>query len=207
MMLIAERTEQPLAHAALRRMFEARKRVFVDLLKWDVPVLAGRYEIDQFDDERAVYLIVRDEAGEHLGSARLLETGRPHILDSLFPGLCAGPVPRGPAVREITRFCLDRALPAARRLAVRNALVSALVDHALDRGIATYTGVAESAWLQQILAFGWRCRPLGLPALRKGRMLGALRIDIDCDTPALLARSAIYTDTGIRALPALRDAA
>ncbi|HWU72384.1 MAG TPA: acyl-homoserine-lactone synthase, partial [Sphingomonas sp.] len=35
----------------LRRMFEARKEVFVDLLGWDVPVLDGRYEIDQFDDE------------------------------------------------------------------------------------------------------------------------------------------------------------
>ncbi len=32
-----------------RSMFEERKRVFVDLLRWDVPVVAGRYEIDQFD--------------------------------------------------------------------------------------------------------------------------------------------------------------
>ena len=29
-------------HVALRSMFEARKRVFVDLLKWDLPVLADR---------------------------------------------------------------------------------------------------------------------------------------------------------------------
>ena len=45
----------------LRSMFEARKSVFVDLLKWDVPVLDGRYEIDQFDDGHATYLIVADE--------------------------------------------------------------------------------------------------------------------------------------------------
>ena len=37
----------------LRTMFEARKRVFVDLLKWDVPVLEGAYEIDQFDTREA----------------------------------------------------------------------------------------------------------------------------------------------------------
>jgi N-acyl-L-homoserine lactone synthetase len=189
---IAEHRPRPLADEALRTMFEARKRVFVDLLKWDVPVLEDRFELDQFDDEHAVYLVVHGEHGEHLASARLLETLRPHILDTLFADLCAGPVPRGPAIREITRFCLDRNLSARRRLAVRNVLVSALVDHALERGIAAYTGVAEIGWLQQVLAFGWRCRPLGLPAICQGRALGALRIDVAGETPALLARNSIY---------------
>lgn len=195
MIQIAEHVPQPLADQTLRSMFEARKRVFVDLLKWDVPVLEDCYEIDQFDDEHAVYLIVRGEAGEHLGSARLLQTVRPHLLDTLFSDLCAAAPPRGQQVLEITRFCLDRRLSSRRRLAVRNRLVSALADHALARGIATYIGIAEIAWLQQILAFGWRCRPLGLPRMRDGKMLGALRIDIAADTPALLARSGIYTPT------------
>jgi len=192
MILIAEHPSQPLADEALRTMFEARKRVFVDLLKWDVPVLEGRFELDQFDDQHAVYLIVQGEDGEHLASARLLETERPHILDSLFESLCAGPVPRGPEIREITRFCLDRRLSATRRLEVRNRLVSALVDHALARGIARYTGIAEMGWLQQILAFGWRCRPLGLPAVCEGRTLGALTIDISPQTPTLLMRTGVY---------------
>ena len=193
MVLVAERVRQPLDDEVLRSMFEARKRVFVDLLKWNVPVLDGQFEIDQFDDEHATYLIVRGDAGEHLGSARLLETVRPHLLDTLFADLCAAPPPRGPNVLEITRFCLERRLPAARRLAVRNCLVSGLVDYALLRGVTTYTGIAEMGWLQQILAFGWACRPLGLPQVRDGRMLGALRIDIAAETPALLARNDIYT--------------
>lgn len=193
MVLVAERVRQPLDDGVLRSMFEARKRVFVDLLKWDVPVLDGRFELDQFDDEHAIYLIVRGDEGEHLGSARLLETVRPHLLDTLFADLCAAPPPRGTNVLEITRFCLERRLPASRRLAVRNCLVSGLVDYALLRGVATYTGIAEMAWLQQILAFGWMCRPLGLPRIRDGKMLGALRIDISVETPTLLARNGIYT--------------
>lgn len=196
MIVTAGHLPQPLADATLRSMFEARKRVFVDLLKWDLPVLEGRYELDQFDDAHAVYLIVRGEAGEHLGSARLLETERPHLLDTLFADLCEGPVPRGPRVREITRFCLDRGLTAARRRAVRDRLVTALVDHALERGIACYTGIAEIGWLQQILAFGWRCRPLGLPAQRAGKTLGALRIDVSRETPALLRRAGIHAAWG-----------
>jgi N-acyl-L-homoserine lactone synthetase len=175
--------------AVLGAMFEARKHVFVDLLGWDLPVLDERYEIDQFDNGHARYLIIADDERRHLASARLLPTIRPHILDSLFHTLCEEAPPRGEAIFEITRFCLDRHLTAARRRQVRDALITALVEHALRTGISSYTGVAEIGWLQQILAFGWRCRPLGAPQTIGGRMLGALRIDITRDTPALLARA------------------
>jgi N-acyl-L-homoserine lactone synthetase len=101
MVIIAERTRHPFESAPLRAMFRARKRVFVDLLGWDVPVIDGRFEIDQFDDEHAVYLIVTLPDGRHAGSARLLRTTRPHILDTLFPGLCAAPPPRPPPGRAL----------------------------------------------------------------------------------------------------------
>lgn len=192
MVLLAEETRQPLEVPPLRMMFEARKHVFVDLLKWDVPVVDGRFELDQFDDEHAVYLIVADRDGMHLGSARLLKTTRPHILDTLFPELCAIAAPRGPEVLEITRFCLGRNQTSRDRLQTRNRLVAAIVDYALTAGVSTYTGVAELGWLQQILAFGWRCRPLGLPQTIQGKLLGALRIDINSDTPGLLAGNGIY---------------
>jgi acyl-homoserine lactone synthase len=93
---------------------------------------------------------------------------------------------------EITRFCLGREQNARERLETRNILVSALVRYALENGVSAYTGVAEMGWLQQILAFGWRCRPLGLPRSLDGKMLGALRIDITAETPALLAANGIY---------------
>jgi N-acyl-L-homoserine lactone synthetase len=176
----------------LRQMFEARKQVFVDLLKWNVPILEGRFEVDQFDDEQAIYIIVADPAGEHLGSTRLLRTTRPHILGTLFPELCSGPVPAGEDVFEITRFCLGRNQGAARRRHTRNRLVSALVRFALANGIKTYTGVAEMAWLQQILAFGWDCRPLGAPRHLGSALTGALAISITPETPSLLERSGIW---------------
>ena len=205
MVIIAEHTRHPFETAALRGMFEARKRVFVDLLKWDVPVIDGRYEIDQFDDDQATYLIIAGPAGDHLASARLLRTTRPHLLDTLFPHLCDGASPAGPDIREITRFCLALGQRGAERLEVRNQLVSALVDHALQAGITTYTGVADISWLQQILAFGWRCRPLGLPRRIGGKMLGALCIDINEDTPRLLELGAVYRPTSCE--PAMLEAA
>jgi acyl-homoserine lactone synthase len=192
MMIVESGVSGLLERRALRQMFEARKQVFVDLLKWNVPVLEDRFEVDQFDDERATYIIVADANGEHLGSARLLETTRPHILGHLFPELCAGPVPTGDDVFEITRFCLGRNQGAARRRETRNRLVSALVAFALERGIRTYTGVAEMGWLQQILAFGWDCRPLGVPQFIDGALTGALAIAITPETPSDLDCNGIW---------------
>lgn len=202
-MIVKAHGARPLEDSVLRGMFEARKRVFVDLLKWNVPVIDGRYELDQFDDEHAVYLIVTEADGGHLGSARLLKTERPHILDTLFPQLCADGVPRGNDTLEITRFCLERRQSAADRLLIRNRLVTAIVAHALAHDITTYTGVAELAWLQQILAFGWRCRPLGLPRPVGTTLLGALQIDIDRQTQALLMQSGIWMPPVLDETPAL----
>src|SRR5690606_10051987 len=83
LLLIVDAPTRTHAHRSLRTMFEARKRVFIDLLKWDLPALANRFEIDHFDDEHAIYLIVTDGEANHLASARLLPTTRPALLDSL----------------------------------------------------------------------------------------------------------------------------
>lgn len=72
MILPTTRAPSAPGHAALRAMFAARKQVFVDLLKWDVPVLDERYEVDQFDTPEARYLILLDNEGRHHASARLL---------------------------------------------------------------------------------------------------------------------------------------
>lgn len=206
MVLLVDSTVDNVADTAFRSMFAARKSVFIDLLKWDLPVLDGRYEIDQFDDRHARYLIITDSQHEHLASARLLPTRRPHILDGLFPALCAGDVPRGPRVWEITRFCLGRQLRATERRAMRNHLVSALATHALENGIDTYTGVAEMAWLQQILSFGWQCRALGEPLPHQGCLLGALEITITPETPAELAGGGVWSPIIAHDMPARRAA-
>ena len=207
MVTVAQSLPVPLHLPALREMFEARKRVFVDLLKWDVPVLDGRYEIDQFDDEHATYLIVPDERGRpfRIGEAAQ-DDAAPYPRQPCSRSFAPTPPPSGPDVLEITRFCLGRQLGAEARLETRNRLVSALVGYALDHGIRTYTGVAEMGWLQQILAFGWRCRPLGLPRMVEGKMLGALRIDISPETPGLLEANGIYRSTPLRRLELLEAA-
>ncbi|HET6523523.1 acyl-homoserine-lactone synthase [Sphingopyxis sp.] len=191
------RAPQAPGDTALRAMFAARKQVFVDLLGWDVPVLAGQYEVDQYDTADAEYLILMDRDGRHRASTRLLRTDGPHLLGEYYAHLCDGPPPHGPLVREITRFCLDRNQSAAERRSARNQLVTALAEHALRCGITDYIGVAEPGWLCQIVEFGWDCRTLG-SALEIGTGLGALHIRIDDKTLAGLRERGIYQPAELR---------
>lgn len=173
-------------------MFEDRRRLFVELMGWDVPVTAQGHEIDQFDGDAAVYVMAADESGLHIGSLRLLPTDRPHILNSLFPALVDSELPAGPDVFEITRLCLPTRLGAAQRLHVRNRLISAMVDHCLVSGIATLTGVVRPGFRAQVLAMGWTAEALGPVRQLDGMALGAFCIDLDAGTPARLAATGIY---------------
>ena len=146
-------------------MFEDRKSVFVDLLKWNVPVLDGRFEVDEFDDEHATYIVVAGEDGRasRLGAPASRRSG----------GISSGRSFRNYARRlPPTRSGDPRdhpllpVAPAGRARAARDAQPAgqrACVAMRSRPRIKTYTGVAEMAWLQQILAFGWDCRPLGSP--------------------------------------------
>lgn len=179
-------------------MHRDRKRIFVDMLRWQVPVIAGEYEVDQFDGPGAAYLVSAEADGEHRGSIRLLPTDRPHILGSLFPELCDEEVPAGPNIYEITRGCLSPRLRAAERLRVRNQLTTAAVSFALANGIDSFTCVADGGWYSQILSLGWQCEPLGLPQLVGTSLTGALRIRIDSHTPRRLADAGTYAPSQLQ---------
>jgi N-acyl-L-homoserine lactone synthetase len=192
---------------AMHGMFVDRKRVFVDLLKWDIPVI-GEYEQDQFDDEFAEYFIIADpETGKHLGSMRVLRTDRPHILGSLFPMLCEGEVPSGPAIRELTRLCLSPDLRARERLHIRNRLFTGLVEYALMTGVEAYTGIAAMGWYSQLLSLGWRCKPLGFPQSIHGETIAAALAYIEPNTINLFKQAGTYSSGSLKlAEPSLKAA-
>jgi N-acyl-L-homoserine lactone synthetase len=176
----------------LQSMFADRKRLFVDLFGWDVPVVDGQYEIDQFDDEHAIYIVVCNGGDEHEASIRLYPTTQPHMLDMLFPQLCPFGVPIGEGIWESTRLCLPQRHGAGRRRELRNLLFSAMVDVALKRGIERYTGVVPDAFRKEVLSLGWRAEPLG-PAVRiPGGPVGAFLIHIDADTRDRLRWTGVY---------------
>lgn len=102
-------------------------RLFVDLFRWDAPVIEDRYEIDQFDTADAVYFVI-SEGGEHVASLRLLPTDRPNMLDTWFPHFCPAGVRSGETIWENTRLCLPQRDGSDARKTLRNRLISAMAD-------------------------------------------------------------------------------
>ncbi|MCW1430392.1 acyl-homoserine-lactone synthase [Novosphingobium sp. JCM 18896] len=168
-----------------RTMHEDRKQVFVDTLNWDIPH-DGVQEADQYDNDLADYLILRDVAsGDHLGSVRLLPTTGSHMLADVFPFLCEGTLPRGPSVREITRLVVSPSVPVRDRLMVRNMLGRAMIEFGLEMGVTKYTAVCDFGFLTQLLSSGWHIKPLGMPQIVAGSLIGALQIRLDRHSLAL----------------------
>lgn len=185
---VAAHRHEPL----LRSMFADRKRLFVDLFGWDVPVVDGQYEIDQFDTAEAVYIIAANAVGDHDASLRLAPTIVPHMLGSVFPHLSPRGVPSGPTIWESSRLCLPQRHGAEGRRILRNHLISAMVDVALARGIEHYTGILPAPFRKDVLAMGWRAEPLGPAVAMPGGAVGAFIVHIDPDTPDRLRWTGTY---------------
>ncbi|MBO9669556.1 MAG: autoinducer synthase [Sphingobium sp.] len=193
MILVIENHPESTHRAALETMFADRKAQFVDFFDWDVPVVDGRFEIDQFDTDAAVYIVAIDDSGRHEASLRMLPSWLPHLLGDIFPHICVGGVPVGPTTWESTRLCLPSRHGTARRRELRNELISAMADFALARRIEQITGVIPDGFRREVLAMGWRAEPLG-PALRiKGGPIGAFRIEVTPDMRERLAWTGTYT--------------
>ncbi len=168
-------------------MHAARKQVFIDQLRWDLPVSDGAYEIDEYDRDDTIYLIVVDAGGAgHLGSVRLLPTDGPHLLGDKFARLCADGVPRGPDIFEITRLVTRPGLSRAEATRVRQLLSLAIIEFALAHKVRHFTMMTHMAYLASVIAVGWDCEPLGMPEEMDGVAVAALRIDVDAATLARL---------------------
>lgn len=93
---------------AMDAMFRLRKKVFHDLLKWDVHV-EDEWEIDGYDRANPIYVLsYAPRTGRLRGALRLLPTLGPNMLDDTFPILLGGkPEIRSETIWESSRFCID----------------------------------------------------------------------------------------------------
>jgi acyl-homoserine lactone synthase len=169
MILIINAENRALFGAEIAQMHRQRKAVFVDRAGWSVPVV-GDMEIDSYDVEETTYLICKPHSATHqvMASARLLPTVRPHLMTDLFIDACGGKVPRGPAVWEVSRFCVDPQVQTRRRrVELLWEMACAVMETTLLFGVEQVTFVANAALLPLALECGWKAAPLG-PTLPDG---------------------------------------
>ena len=159
---------------ALQPMFQLRKRVFHDLLGWDVKV-RGDIEIDHYDDVNPIYVLSYTPGTRHLrGALRLLPTLGPNMLDDTFPELLGGrPAIRRTDVWETSRFCIDPEISqdrASNQVTVAAAeMMCAVGELGLASGIAEIVTVTD-VFLERMF------RRMGCPGTRIGepRRIGSV---------------------------------
>lgn len=103
-MEILSGTPDVLAHGVMRSLAQYRHTVFVEKLGWNLLSRNG-LELDQFDRDDTIYVVVKGLENKVMGIARLLPTERPYLLSEVFPQLMGGDmVPCDPEVWELSRF-------------------------------------------------------------------------------------------------------
>ncbi|MFC7047892.1 acyl-homoserine-lactone synthase [Emcibacter nanhaiensis] len=167
----------------LRLMFRQRFDVFEEQMGWQLPMAdyENRLEIDEFDSEDTVYLLIKDDNNELIGSLRLLPSTGPHLMSELFSHLVEGPVARADDTWECSRvYVLSNKGKASGLKAGGGAELSvAMMEAGLMLGISKINVIANMNTLPMILRSGWGTMPLGLPQTVGNEQVIALSIMIN----------------------------
>lgn len=161
--------------------FKIRHRIYVGERGWTDLARPDLREVDQFDNENAIYLLVLDEwDGRVVGGSRVSPTMKPHLLADVFPQLAsAQPVPRAPDIFEWTRFYVvpERREPHAVS-DVACTIMCGVQEWCLGNGISHLSIVTEPFWIPRFLRLGWNPKPLGLPILWQGMDVVGITVEI-----------------------------
>jgi acyl homoserine lactone synthase len=162
-----------------------RHRVFIEKLGWQLRAENG-IEYDQFDRDDTIYMAAEDMDGSIVGTARLLPTTRPYLLQEVFPELL-GPVqaPCSEDIWEISRFAAmnfnERRTTALGQFSseVAIGLLRASLDCAAAHGARRVITVSPLGVERLARSAGYWARRVSLPRQIGGEWLCALWIDTE----------------------------
>ena len=172
----------PASSPVAQDLFHFRYRVFVKHAGWNLPC-EQQLERDQFDTERAVYLVSRAGNGRIAGLLRLLPTTAPYMIESLWSDLLGPyPAPRAPQIWEVTRLGTDPELELRERGQTVAELVTACLEFGLDHGIQQMLAVmTEDHARKVVLGMGWSYERCGPVRMLGGAPVIALRLRLSED--------------------------
>jgi acyl-homoserine lactone synthase len=158
----------------LDQQFQIRHAIFVREMGWHDFERPNNYEMDDYDNEYAIYILAT-EAERVIGGFRLYPTTRPHMLTTAFPHLLEEKPLTGSDILEWTRVFIVK---DKRDTGTWYALGAALHEFCLATNINTVTAAIRMARLPIFLKAGFAIRPLGLPQEIDGEPTLAVRVDI-----------------------------
>ncbi|HEY7797164.1 MAG TPA: acyl-homoserine-lactone synthase [Hyphomonadaceae bacterium] len=150
----------------LDRMFRMRHAFYVEGHGWADLKSTDGLEVDEFDDENAVYLMSVDPFGDVAAAVRLNPTTGPTLLGK-FADHSDEDLPKLNTVWDISRWI---AAPEHRRASNprwpsnhQRELMVGILEFCQSRGLTHLTMLAELRLAERILAYGWPLRYLGMP--------------------------------------------
>jgi acyl homoserine lactone synthase len=180
----------------LAATYRLRRRVFRERLDWSVSV-SGEFELDVYDTLGPTYLLLMSEAGEVVGSVRLLPTTGPTMLSDTFPGLLGGvAVPQDQRILESSRFCVDTGLAAEQAGNGLNRatfiLFAAMIEAARAAGADSIVTVTDTRMERILRRAGWPLQRIAAPQQLGVTMAVAGFLDTSAQ-----ALNGIYKQAGI----------
>lgn len=165
----------------LEESFRVRHQIYVEERGWNDLRKEDQREVDQFDNDDAIYLLFLDETRSRvLGGSRLIPTTKPHLMSEVFPNLASmRPLPRAPSIYEWTRFyVVEEARDSHRTCRVADMIMCGVQEYCLGEGITQLSIVTEPFWIPRFLDAGWKPRPLGLPIKHDGMDVVGITVEI-----------------------------
>jgi acyl-homoserine lactone synthase len=158
----------------LDQHFRLRREIFVKERGWKQFDHDGIYEMDQYDNDEATYLISVDEHDEVIGSSRICPTVLPHMLSEQFPALVDGAVPQRIDLVEYTRLAICK---TQRGTQIYSEQFLGLQEYCLEHGMCGATAIVRTHRIPVLQGVGMNVMPLGLSQEIGGEMCTAIFIE------------------------------
>jgi acyl homoserine lactone synthase len=140
-------------------LLQFRKKLFVDILKWNLNVQGGR-ERDQFDTRSAVHCAIFSD-GSLCAGFRAIRTDRPYLAKAAFPQLATfASYPERHDVWEISRFGVMPTEAGSLTARLLYSLMFRFAHRHQASALVTLTDIRHERFLTQI---GIRTRRYGPP--------------------------------------------
>lgn len=147
----------------MEKVWRFRHRQFVERLGWRELHSEDGREMDRFDTDDAVHLVVVS-GDDVVGYTRLLRTSHPHLLSDVYPEIMGDQNwPRGDAIYEWTR-CIsdDRAGPFG-SVQASHVLITGVLEFCLLSGIQGMIVETHPKLVSWMLETGYKVDTLNTP--------------------------------------------
>lgn len=152
------------------RVWQFRHRHFVKRFGWEALRKPDCREMDIFDTDEAVHLVL-ENAGVILGYSRLLATNAPHLLSDVYPEIMGGrDYPREKNVYEWTR-CVAEPGATLHGVEASHMLLTGVAEFCLSAGIEALIVETHPKLVNLLVSNLWEVTPLAAPMVYDGALV------------------------------------